>query len=545
MQNTDVLFDFLVIGSGPAGVMAAQTLVESGKQVAMIDVGNQDNHYADLVPEKDFEELRNTESSQEEYFLGNSMESIPQQEGVKVGAQLSPSRKAMIKDVEQWLPIKSDTFTPMESLGLGGLGAGWGLGAYVYSDAELQKAGLDANEMNAAYQTIAQRIGISVGDDDARAYLVGMLKDTQAALKMDNSILQMQAKYQAKKSKFQKDNIVFGAPSMAFLSEDYQNRKATKYQDLDFYTDHGKSAWRAQYVVEELKKQSNFHYIDRHLALRFSENDSKVHIECINIDNNTKTEFRGKQLIIATGPLGSARLLMRSQEKVERLPLLCNPYTYMPGINLSMLGKPLDKHKTSMAQAMMIYDTNAQHDDLVSVALYTYRSLMLFRLINESPLGLADSRPLFQYLQSSFVIAGIHHPDTYSEDKYLMLMEDDYSPTGDHLFASYHLNNEEKIRIKQREKKIKKALRRMGVYPIKRMDPGAGSSIHYAGTIPFSEEEKLGTQAANGRIHGTKNVFIADASGFTYLPAKGITLSLMANAHRVAKELITQSNSER
>lgn len=540
MQNTDLLFDFIVIGSGPAGVMAAQTLVDSGKQVAMIDVGIQDLQYAHLVPEKNFEEIRKTESKQEEYFLGNQMESLPQ-EGVKIGAQLSPSRKAMIKDVEQWLPVKSDNFRPMESLGLGGLGSGWGLGAYVYSKAELQKAGLNVEEMEEAYQTVAQRIGISVGDDDATPYLVGKLKNTLPALKMDNSIRQMQKKYQAQKAKFQKDRIVFGAPSMAFLSQDYQGRKATHYLDMDFYSDFGKSAWRAQYVVEELKKQTNFHYIDRQLALRYTEHDSIVQLECIDIDQKSKTIFRCKKLIIATGPLGSARLLMRSDKKVERLPLLCNPYTYMPGINLSMLGKPLSRNKTSMAQAMMIYDSNSQHDDMVSVALHTYRSLMLFRLINESPLGLADSRSLFQYLQSSFVIAGIHHPDSYSDEKYLMLKENDFSPTGDHLFASYRLSDKEKILIKKREKKIKKALRRMGVYPIKRMDPGAGSSIHYAGTIPFSKEEKPGTQALNGRIYGTKNVFAADASGFTYLPAMGITLSLMANAHRVAKNLLTHS----
>ena len=543
MQNNETLFDFIVIGSGPAGVMAAQTLVASGMHIAMIDVGNTDNLYQHQVSDTDFGSIRNKDEQQEHFLLGEQMESIPN-DSVKVGAQLSPSRKAMIKDVQQWLPMVSDTFTPMESLGKGGLGAGWGLGAYVYSDAELQKASLNKEEMHQAYDVIAERIGISVGNDDISDYLVGNIKHRLSALKMDQSILRMQEKYRSKKVLFKKENIFFGAPSMAFLSEDYKDRKSTKYHDMDFYADIGKSAWRAQFVVDELKKEDNFQYIDRQLALRFFETESQTELECINIVKSSKSIFKCNKLIIATGPLGSARLLMRSQEKVERLPLLCNPYTYMPGINISMLGKPLDKLKTSMAQAMMIYDTNGKHDDLVSVALYTYRSLMLFRLINESPLGLADSRPLFQYLQSAFVIAGIHHPDSYSEDKYLMLMEDDKSPTGDHLFASYHMNSKEKSIIRSREKKIKKALRKMGVFPIKRMDPGAGSSIHYAGTIPFSQEEKLGTQATDGRLHGTKNVYIADASGFTYLPAKGITLSLMANAHRVVNGLLTQKNKD-
>jgi choline dehydrogenase-like flavoprotein len=81
---------------------------------------------------------------------------------------------------------------------------------------------------------------------------------------------------------------------------------------------------------------------------------------------------------------------------------------------------------------------------------------------------------------------------------------------------------------------VRSALRQLGCYPIKRMDPGFGSSIHYAGTVPFSAEERTGTTHPGGRLHGTRNVFIADGSGFNYLPAKGVTFTLMANAHAVA-----------
>ncbi len=43
------------------------------------------------------------------------------------------------------------------------------------------------------------------------------------------------------------------------------------------------------------------------------------------------------------------------------------------------------------------------------------------------------------------------------------------------------------------------------------------------------------TLAPDGRLHGTANVWVADGSGFRFLPAKGVTLTLMANAHRVAE----------
>jgi hypothetical protein len=73
-----------------------------------------------------------------------------------------------------------------------------------------------------------------------------------------------------------------------------------------------------------------------------------------------------------------------------------------------------------------------------------------------------------------------------------------------------------------------------------RHDPGYGSSIHYAGTIPFSEKEEYGTTAFNGKLNQTKNVYIADASGFRFLSAKGITFSIMANAHIVANNAMKE-----
>jgi hypothetical protein len=88
---------------------------------------------------------------------------------------------------------------------------------------------------------------------------------------------------------------------------------------------------------------------------------------------------------------------------------------------------------------------------------------------------------------------------------------------------------------KEREKAVRAAFMKIGCYPLRRIQPGHGGSIHYAGSLPFSADEMPGSTHPSGRLHGTRSVFVADGSGFTYLPAKGITLTLMANAHRTAK----------
>jgi len=86
------------------------------------------------------------------------------------------------------------------------------------------------------------------------------------------------------------------------------------------------------------------------------------------------------------------------------------------------------------------------------------------------------------------------------------------------------------------------AMRKTGTFALKRINPGYGASVHYAGTLPFSNEEKPFTLARNGRLHGTKHVFVADSSGFEYLPSRGVTFTLLANAHNVAEGVLAHGS---
>ena len=170
-----MIHDYIVVGSGATGAQAAHTLVEHGAKVAMLDVGYRDDKYKHLIPDQDFTTLRQQDNDQHRYFLGDELEGVPWGK-VKVGAQLTPSRQFMVRDVERLIPLLSDTFTPMESLAYGGLGNGWGLGCFVFSDSELDQAGLHCSEMKAAYEIVSQRIGISAARDDATAYTLGDLQ---------------------------------------------------------------------------------------------------------------------------------------------------------------------------------------------------------------------------------------------------------------------------------------------------------------------------------------------------------------------------------
>ncbi|GAB4150099.1 MAG: hypothetical protein Fur0041_22900 [Bacteroidia bacterium] len=531
-------FDFIVVGSGCTGAVAAETLISRGFRVHMIDGGLTDEHYKSIIPEKDFVSIRSNDKEQHRYFLGDDFESLPK-DHVSTGAQLTPGRQHIIRETERLLKVVSEDFTPMESLALGGLGAGWGLGSCVFSDQELIKCSLDAEEMRTAYQQAADIIGISGEQDDALQYTSAHIKNVQQALPADRVAQRLLHHYSNKKNRLNQKGFYLGRPALALLSEGRQDRQGNSLRDMDFYDDHGYSAYRPQITIEQLKRNRQFLYSGGWMVTSFDDGENHATVSAINIATNERQQFRAKKVILASGVLGTARIVMRSMPggKDSRLPLMCNPYTYMPCIILSLMGKKIPDKNFGFAQLSLFHDQQLLHEDVAMASIYSYRSLLLFRLLGETPLNFRDGRKIMQYLLSGLLIAGIHHPETFGTEQFITLKKDDDSPTGDVLHIRYQRGAQKDSSVLRREQLFRKAFRVLGAWPLKTVHPGHGSSIHYAGTLPFSAVEKPFTLNPDGQLHGTNNIYVADGSGFTFLPAKGLTLSLMANAIRVCRKI--------
>ena len=531
-------YDHIVVGSGATGAIAAYSLAEAGVNVAVLDIGIEDENYKQLIPDKDFISIRKEDINQNDYFLGKNYEGIPW-ESTKVGSQLTPPRNFLTQFTEKLIPFESETFKPMESAAKGGLGGGWGLGCYLFSKPELDAIGLKESEMLKAYQAVSDHIGISGTKDDGSPYCLRDLENVQPVSELENNLSGIFNSYKKQKDSLNKKGIFVGRSGLALLTKDKDDRSAVKYKDMDFWSDKDKSAYRSWMTIDQLKTKSNFTYHKNCLVLKFKEHENGIDVFVKRTDTNEEQVFTCKKLILSPGVLGTARIVIRSFDyKQEQLPVICNPYSYIPCVQWRMLGKATEQKKTSFGQLVLYIDENKNNFDVGMAALFSYRSLLLFKLIKETPLNFADARILMQYLQSSFTIAGIHHPEKPSATKFIRMKKDAESYTNDLLTGQYILSDAEMHINDERENKIKGALKDLGCKPLKTIHTPHGASIHYAGTLPFDETGKAFSLYPNGKLAGTKNVYVADGSGFNYLPAKGLTLTLMANAYMVAKNVL-------
>ena len=304
------------------------------------------------------------------------------------------------------------------------------------------------------------------------------------------------------------------------LTKSIANREATRYNNLDFYLNEGKSAYRPDVTIAQLASKDNYRYQGGILVTHFQEDGEGVVVYGRDIHSREECLFRARKLMLCANILGSARIVLRSFGQFGvKVPLLCNPYVYLPCINLRMLGKVDVERRTSTGQLAMFHDQGKTGRDVAMAGVFSYSSLMLFRIAQQVPLGYGDARKFLQYLTPAFTIAEIHQPDPGRPSNFLSLVKDNRFLTGDVLQANYVLSPQEVSDVRRRERLFIRTLLKLGCVALKRINPGYGASIHYAGCLPYSEDEKPLRLKPNGRLSMTKHVYVGDASGFRFLPA--------------------------
>jgi choline dehydrogenase-like flavoprotein len=525
-MSADPIVDVIVVGSGASAVNAAYPLVEAGKTVRMLDVGNRDDTYRSLIPDGPFSELRRTDADQHRYLLGDHFEGIGF-EHMGAGAQLTPPRQYVCKDADRLQPLQSGSFFPLQSLAEGGLGGAWGAGSPTFQAADLEGFPISHADLRPHYEAVAARIGISGDRDDLLPFL-GELDAMQPAVEIDDNGASILRRYQAQRAAANRRGLYLGRPRLAMLSQPLRGRQPTRYWDMDFWSDAGRSVYRPRWTVDELRGFPGFSFAGRRLVERFEEPaGGEVVVTATDVDSGRVEAHRGRALVIAAGTLGTTRIVLRSLgQPGRRVPLVCNPHTYVALLNLNLLGKEPTDARHSLAQLCVVHAPDGPSRPFTVGHFYSYRSLLLFRLMKDNPLPFREGLKILRALSPSFGVLILQHRDQPTAAKYCEL-------AGDRSVVEYGLSAGEQAAIDAIEADIARGMLRLRCVPLRTIRPGHAASTHFAGTLPMSTRDEPLTTEPSGRLRGTRAVYVADGSVFPNLPSKGLTFTMMANADRI------------
>ncbi len=508
--------EVIVIGSGPAGVHAAQALVDQGIKVTMVDGGESAPRVL-TEPVTSWTHMRKTKTDQWRWFLGEDLSGIPV-EGLKGGlggGMTSGNRKFVLSRTEEALPVKTTDVPLVQTLAEGGLGAVWGATSAYLSDAMLEQMGLPVADMQEHYRAVTKRIGVSGPPS---------VYGTQPALPLDHHAEAMHNAYEAQKPWWDESGMKLGQPHSAVLTENLGDRHASSTFDMDYYSDAGKSVYRPQWTLEQLKKNPLFTYQPHVLVEAIRERDDGVVIEGRSLaawSQGHAQIVHGTHAVLCAGAVNSARILLASLDKHDPVPFVAKSHAFIAGLRLQALGKGGPEHRMSSCQLVM--EEAPYTPSSFCAQLYSYRSLLLFRLLGSLPLPTPLAMKAAALLSPALVIADVRFA-TPTPNATLQW-------TGDMLDVKSIATEESRKEAHATLARVRAGLRKSGVTPVKTMLLPVGSSSHYGCTIPVNGSV-LGCDA-DGQVHGMSRTLVADASMFVTLPAHPHTLTIMANANRI------------
>jgi len=523
--------DVIVVGSGPGGVNAAAALVEAGQRVLLLDYGIQDARYAPLIPHASFPELRRSDPEQHRYFLGDRFEGVPLGT-VRVGAQLTPPRLHVFAESAERVPVESESFQASVSLARGGFGAAWAAGVFPFTDDELRDLGLSESELRPHYDAVAERIGVS-GDRDDLLPFFPWSPSLLPPLELDSNAEAILERYRRSPERFHAAGFFLGGTRLAVCTREHRERGPERYLDMAYWADSDRSVYRPQWTLDELQRTSRFTYQAGRFVQSFYEVGDRVRVRAQRVEDGAEEEHEAAALVLAAGTIGTAWIVLRSLGRYDQaVPILCNPYAYTPMLNLGTLGRPVRDRRHSLAQLTCMLRTSGAGGRTVQAQVFSYRSLLTFKLMKESPLAQRETLRIMRLLIPHFSILGIHHEDRPTPAK-RMLLRRGRGSEPDRLRIDYAPAQDEITAQQRDERALRRIFLRLGCVPLRTLRPGHGANIHYAGAFPMSPSGGELTCDTAGRLRATRAVHLADGSVFPWLPAKGLTFTLMAHANRV------------
>ena len=519
----------VIIGSGPAGVSAAFPLVEKGVRVLMLNAGQDDLSFSELYEHDTLRRLRHS-SRFWKFIVGEQYERFKVDDGLSPRYQV-PSYRRAFAEYRQRYTVHTENFSVYGSLERGGLSNIWGTNVSMFDDEDLWDYPISHSDLRRSYQRVTQRIGVSGANDDDLSAFHGLEESLQPPLVPHGNAQLLFRRYRARPELAHRRGVFLGHNRMATLTRDHRGRQGCVHCGLCTYGCASRSMWSARYDLAELLEFPNFSYRGGAFVSRIRQLREGYAID-IGVDpHHVADEVKTRQIVLASGAIGSARLVLDALDIYdENRTMLNNPMAafalFVPRWRISNL---LDEDVLGSSQLSYCVTLPDSGERYVSGYLFLADTISTTEFLTYMPFSYPLSRQIARRLQPTLLIGICYLDGSFSHNTMCL------SSTGDMQISGGYAPDTAPA-FKAALNRLASALMRYNVYLV----PGSmnmgrtGDDVHYAGTVPMRDNPRIGEANSLGEVQGLPGVYVVDGSALTSLPSKSHTLTIMANADRIA-----------
>jgi choline dehydrogenase-like flavoprotein len=523
------MIDVIIVGSGPAGVSAAFPLVEAGLKVLMLDVGEK----GVLIPKGlNLSDVRQQSNDQWRLFLGKNFSALDDKKPSSPKCR-APSNEFVFEGFHERYALETENFNVAGSLASGGLSNAWGAGVSCFDDNDLKDFPISTQDIHASYKSVAKRMGIS-GEADDMADFHGDFYSLQPPLKLEINADLLLKRYKRRPKVANSRGIVFGRTRHAVKSTGSSEDGACQYCGLCIWGCAYGSIYSAQHDLDRLKRFDNFTYQDGAYVERFVKTENFIKVNARATLDDRPLRFHATKLVMAAGALASAKIVLTSLGMTNHeIRVLSTPIVAFAMTMPERVGRTVNSDVFSMGQLSFRVDDVRAKEGYAFGSVMPASTILANEYIKRAPLSYPLSRSLIRFLQPSMLLANCFLSSGYG-NHYMQVTN-----SGEVKVRGAYRSDIGCAIAELRSKLVATFVRYgIGVLPGGFQVTMPGEDIHYAGTLPMRDHPGAAELYKSGELAGVAGVYVVDGAALSTLPPKSHTFTIMANANRIAAQLV-------
>jgi choline dehydrogenase-like flavoprotein len=523
-----------VIGSGPAGVACASALLASGEKVTMLDAGLE-------LESSRRTQLANLQSTRSTSWTKESAGFL--REGVEATRDGIPMKLAYGSDFAYrdpiGQPIASDGAYGKPSFARGGFSNVWGASVLPYRSEDMSEWPITAGDLAPHYRAALAMMPFA-GRHDGLEEQFPLYHDAPGMLGGSSQAEALLRDLELNASQLSARGVRFGASRLAVQAEGAGGRAGCVHCGMCLYGCPYEFIYNSAHTLEKLRGNSAFTYRSGVVVEQLDEVGSQVEVTGRNLDAGESFQTHADKVFVACGVLSTARIMLASLDAYEQpIHALDNCYFLLPLMRYRGQPEALREKLHTLAQVFIEVSDPAIGSRRAHLQVYTYNELLreeMARMMGP----LRGALPMIQrgVLGRLLLIQGYLHSDLSARIR--IVLKRGAGGAAASLDLAGEPNPQTNPALAALRRRLWSERSALKAVPISRMLrvglPGRG--FHTGGTFPMKASPGPFEVDVLGRPHGFTRVHLVDASVFPSLPATTITLSVMANAHRIGTAAI-------
>jgi choline dehydrogenase-like flavoprotein len=527
----------VVVGSGAAGVACAKALLDGGQQVRMLDAGlTLEAERIGLV-----EKLKR---SQPEGWTPADLAAYQAGMNPDVGGvplKLVYGSDFAYREADEHLGVHYDNVALRASLAKGGLSTVWGAAMMPYREGDLNEWPFKLATLASHYPPVLELTGLSACHDPLEE-LFPLYTRNLTELRPSRQGQQLLETLERHRAALAARGIHFGRSRLAVRGNLPPAEGGCVYCRLCMYGCPYGYIYSSADTVTRWQNHPNFSYQPGVIVTSVRESAEGVDISGYDRLTRAPLAWRCGRAFLAAGTIATTGILLRSLAAYDQTVWLKDSqYFLMPLLLFRKARGAARERLHALSQAFIELIDPTGRGPTAHIQVYSNNDLINQAVAKafgplQGPLGF-----LVRDLHERMLVAqGFLHSQHSS--RMAVCLKKDPASGAERLELRAELNPAARVHVRQLAFQLCKHARLTGALPLPMMIKFAepGRSFHSGGAFPMSAAPRGFQTDLLGRLPGWRRVHTVDATVFPSIPATTITLSAMANAHRIGWEAAQQ-----